>query len=187
MVILHLFFLTLRIYPYYLKSKRVFTPIVWRAVNDVDFAMKRQNCPCRFALLFWVSCDFSSFLVKKMLKQKGPTSGLKEAAPPGCGRRPVSGPQEDAPPARNRNRRRSRRRPRVPPRVDRGQRPGRTKPRLPCVGMDSDRIRTDTNADVTIYHILFRIRIRIRILSNTNTKQIFRIRIHIRILTRFTA
>jgi hypothetical protein len=57
----------------------------------------------------------------------------------------------------------------------------------PPVGMDSDRIRTDTNSDVTIYHILFRIRIRIRILSNTNTKRIFRIRIHIRILTRFTA
>jgi hypothetical protein len=34
--------------------------------------------------------------------------------------------------------------------------------------MDSDRIRTDTNSDVTIYHILFRIRI--QILSNTNTK-----------------
>jgi hypothetical protein len=55
------------------------------------------------------------------------------------------------------------------------------------LGMDSNRIRTDTNSDVTIYHILFRIRIRIRILSNTNTKRIFRIRIHIRILTRFIA
>jgi hypothetical protein len=42
--------------------------------------------------------------------------------------------------------------------------------------MDSDRIRTDMNSDVTIYHILFRIRIRIQILSNTNTKRIFRIR-----------
>jgi hypothetical protein len=31
------------------------------------------------------------------------------------------------------------------------------------LGMDSDRIHTDTNPDVTIYHILFRIRIRIRI------------------------
>jgi hypothetical protein len=30
------------------------------------------------------------------------------------------------------------------------------------VGMDSDRIRKDTNSDVTIYHILFRIRIRIQ-------------------------
>jgi hypothetical protein len=49
--------------------------------------------------------------------------------------------------------------------------------------MDSDRIRTNTNSDVTIYHILFRIRI--RILSNTNTKRIFRIRI--RILTWFIA
>jgi hypothetical protein len=29
--------------------------------------------------------------------------------------------------------------------------------------MDSDRIQTDTNPDVTIYHILFRNRIRIRI------------------------
>jgi hypothetical protein len=55
------------------------------------------------------------------------------------------------------------------------------------VGMDSDRIRTDTNSDVTIYRILFRIRIRIRILSNTNTKRIFRIRIRIRILTQFIA
>jgi hypothetical protein len=59
--------------------------------------------------------------------------------------------------------------------------------RLWRVGMDSDRIRTDTNADVTIYHILFRIRIQIQILSNTNTKWIFRIWIHIRIVTRFTA
>jgi hypothetical protein len=33
----------------------------------------------------------------------------------------------------------------------------------PMIGMDSDRIRTDTNSDVTIYHILFQIRIRIRI------------------------
>jgi hypothetical protein len=57
----------------------------------------------------------------------------------------------------------------------------------PFLGMDSDRIRTDTNSDVTIYHILFRIRIRLRILSNTDTKWIFQIRIHIRILTRFTA
>jgi hypothetical protein len=71
-----------------------------------------------------------------MLKQKGPTSGLKEAAPPGCGRRPVSGPQEDAPPARNRNRRRSRRRPRVPPRVDRGQRPVNVKEAAPPVRRD---------------------------------------------------
>jgi hypothetical protein len=45
------------------------------------------------------------------------------------------------------------------------------------LGMDSDRIRTDTNPDVTIYHIVFRIRI--RILSNTNAKRIFRIRIRI--------
>jgi hypothetical protein len=44
--------------------------------------------------------------------------------------------------------------------------------------MDSDRIHTNTNSDVTIYHILFR---RIRILSNTNAKRIFRIR------TRFIA
>jgi hypothetical protein len=69
-----------------------------------------------------------------------------------------------------------------------GARPGCVVPRpWSGVGMDSDRIRTDTNSDVTICHILFRIRIRIRILSNTNTKWIFRIRIHIRILTRFTA
>jgi hypothetical protein len=62
-----------------------------------------------------------------------------------------------------------------------------TEVTLVPIGMDSDGIRTDTNADVTIYHILFRIPIRIRILSNTNTKWIFRIRIHIGILTRFTA
>jgi hypothetical protein len=55
------------------------------------------------------------------------------------------------------------------------------------VGMDSDQIRTNTNSDVTIYHILFRIRIRMRILSNANTKWIFRIRICIQILTRFIA
>jgi hypothetical protein len=70
---------------------------------------------------------------------------------------------------------------------------GRTQVRSPCnfeclqVGMDSDRIRTDTNSNATIYHILFWIRIQIRILSNANTKWIFRIRIHIRILTRFIA
>jgi hypothetical protein len=53
----------------------------------------------------------------------------------------------------------------------------------PKVGMDSDRIRMETNSDVTIYHILIRIRIRIRILSNTNTKRIVRIRIRVRIFT----
>jgi hypothetical protein len=49
------------------------------------------------------------------------------------------------------------------------------------LGMDSDRIRMETNPNVTMYHIL--IRIRIRILSNTNIKRIVRIQIYIRILT----
>jgi hypothetical protein len=47
-------------------------------------------------------------------------------------------------------------------------------------GMDSDRIRMETDSNVTIYHIL--IRIRIRILSDTNAKRIVRIRIYIQIL-----
>jgi hypothetical protein len=45
------------------------------------------------------------------------------------------------------------------------------------VGMDSDQIRMETDSNVTIYHILIRIRIQIRILSDTNTKRIVRIRI----------
>jgi hypothetical protein len=51
------------------------------------------------------------------------------------------------------------------------------------VEMDSDRIRMETNSNATIYHILIQIWIRIRILSDTNTKRIVRIRIYIRILT----
>jgi hypothetical protein len=51
--------------------------------------------------------------------------------------------------------------------------------------MDLDRIRVETDSNVTIYHILIRIRIWIRILSDTNTKRIVRIRIYIRILTWF--
>jgi hypothetical protein len=50
------------------------------------------------------------------------------------------------------------------------------------VGIDSDRIRMETEPNVTIYHILIRIRIRIRILSDTNKKRIVRIRIYIQIL-----
>ena len=43
--------------------------------------------------------------------------------------------------------------------------------------MDSDRIRMKSDPDVTFYHILIWIRIRMRISSDTNTKRIVRIRI----------
>jgi hypothetical protein len=43
--------------------------------------------------------------------------------------------------------------------------------------MDSDGIRMDTDletgSDITIYHILIRFRTQIRILLDTNTKQVF--------------
>ena len=42
--------------------------------------------------------------------------------------------------------------------------------------MDSDRIRMKSDPNVTFYHILIRIRMRMRI-SDTNTKRIVRIRI----------
>jgi hypothetical protein len=54
----------------------------------------------------------------------------------------------------------------------------------PPLGMDLDRIRTGTNSDVNICHNLFRMRIRIQLLTNTNAKRMFRIQICIRI-TRF--
>jgi hypothetical protein len=85
---------------------------------------------------------------------------------------------------------------RVPPRPRAGRlRPGhvparhwRTPERRGPRPAPTARARRDGfGSDVTIYQILFRTRIQIRILSNTNTKRIFRIRIHIRILTRFTA
>jgi hypothetical protein len=38
------------------------------------------------------------------------------------------------------------------------------------LGIDLDRIRVETNPDVTIYHIFIQIQIQIRILSDTNTK-----------------
>jgi hypothetical protein len=58
---------------------------------------------------------------------------------------------------------------------------------ISAVGLEmlSDRILTNTNSDVTIYHILFKIQIEIRILSITNIKRIFRIRIRIRLLIQF--
>ena len=53
--------------------------------------------------------------------------------------------------------------------------------------MEMDRIRMKSNSDIAFYHILIRIRMRIQIFSNTNTKWIPRIRIHIRIFTQFNA
>jgi hypothetical protein len=47
-----------------------------------------------------------------------------------------------------------------------------TGPVPTAVGMETDRIRTNTYSNVTIYHILVRIRIRIRISSDTNIKWI---------------
>ena len=55
----------------------------------------------------------------------------------------------------------------------------------PCIRMDSDRIRMKFDPNVTFYHILIRIRMRMRILSDMNTKRIVRIRIRIRIPFRF--
>ena len=43
--------------------------------------------------------------------------------------------------------------------------------------MDSDRILMKSDPNVIFYHILIRIRMRMRILSDTNTKWIVRIRI----------
>jgi hypothetical protein len=40
------------------------------------------------------------------------------------------------------------------------------------LGVETDRIRMDANSNVTIYHILARIRIQIRISSDMNTKWI---------------
>ena len=45
----------------------------------------------------------------------------------------------------------------------------------------------ELNSDIVFYHILIRIRIRIQIFSNTNTKRIPPIRIRIRIFTQFNA
>jgi len=53
------------------------------------------------------------------------------------------------------------------------------------VGMETDRIRMESNSDSTFYHILTRIQIRIRMFLNTNTKRMSRMWIHIRIFTRF--
>jgi hypothetical protein len=41
------------------------------------------------------------------------------------------------------------------------------------VGMETDPIRMESDWDVTFYHILIRIRIRMQIFLNTNTKQMF--------------
>jgi hypothetical protein len=43
----------------------------------------------------------------------------------------------------------------------------------------------ESDSNSTFYHIFTQIRIRIRMLSNTNTKQMSRIQMHIRISTRF--
>ena len=49
--------------------------------------------------------------------------------------------------------------------------------------METDRIRMESDSNSTFYHILNRIRIRIRIFSDTNAKRMPRIRILIWILT----
>ena len=46
---------------------------------------------------------------------------------------------------------------------------------IPMVRMDSDQIQMKLDPNVIFYHILIRIRIRMRILSDTNTKRIVRI------------
>lgn len=53
----------------------------------------------------------------------------------------------------------------------------------PEAKVETDRIRKETDPDITFYHILNRIRIRIRILPNTNTKRMCWIRISIRIFS----
>jgi hypothetical protein len=47
---------------------------------------------------------------------------------------------------------------------------------------ETDRIRKESGSDSTFYHIFTRIRIQIRMFSNTNIKRMSRIRIHIRYL-----
>jgi hypothetical protein len=51
--------------------------------------------------------------------------------------------------------------------------------------METDWIRMKSDSDNTFYHIFTRIRIWIRMFSNTDTKWMSRIRKHIQISTRF--
>ena len=51
------------------------------------------------------------------------------------------------------------------------------------LGMETDRIRMESDPDIIFYHILIRIWIRIRIFSNMNTKRMSWIQISIRIFT----
>jgi hypothetical protein len=53
------------------------------------------------------------------------------------------------------------------------------------VRMETDRIRIESDLDSTFYHILTRLRIRIRIFSNPNAKRMSRIRIRIWIFTQY--
>jgi hypothetical protein len=62
-----------------------------------------------------------------------------------------------------------------------------TKPHITLVRMDSDRIRMESDSDITFYHILNRIRIRIQIFSNADAKRVARIGIYHRIFTQFNS
>jgi hypothetical protein len=53
------------------------------------------------------------------------------------------------------------------------------------VGVETDWIHMESDSDNTFYHIFTRIRIRIRMFSNTNTKRMSRIRKRIWIFTQF--
>jgi hypothetical protein len=53
------------------------------------------------------------------------------------------------------------------------------------LGMETDRIRMESDLDNNFYHIFTRIWIRIRMFSNTNTKRMYRIRKRIRMFTWF--
>jgi hypothetical protein len=48
-----------------------------------------------------------------------------------------------------------------------------------CLGVETGRIHVESDSNNTFYHIFTRIRIQIRIFSNTNTKQMSRIQKHI--------
>jgi hypothetical protein len=61
------------------------------------------------------------------------------------------------------------------------------KTHITLVRMDSDRIRMESDSDITFYHILNRIRIRIQIFSNADAKRVARIGIYHRIFTQFNS
>lgn len=58
MVILLLFFLTLSFYPYNFKTKEEFAPILWSALNDVNFRQKDKFTHVILSLFYFALCVF---------------------------------------------------------------------------------------------------------------------------------